>query len=87
MSQYGIPDRLTLGETVRLPVMRVRTELVHTLKDGWRLSSSTAEITFTVDDTSVADAREVLEELQRQAHEVGQAEAELRNATNTASLQ
>lgn len=83
MSQYGIPDRLATAETVRAttqqPVLRIRNEHSCTLKDGWRLSSSTVEVTYPLGPYSKEDAKYVLEEMQRHAFEVGQAEAVRRN--------
>lgn len=69
----------TLPAGGQLPVIRIRNQHAHTLKDGWRLSETTVEATCSLADLDLEEARKLLAEAQRQAHEAGQAEAEARN--------
>lgn len=62
------------------PIIRIRNEHSHTLKDGWRLASATVEITTPLLNGAIADLDEVLRFLQRLAFAAGQDEATLRNA-------
>lgn len=60
------------------PTIRIRIEHTHTLKDGWRLSSTTVEYTGPVP----IDALLIRDEL-RQAAVIGEAEARYRNEETT----
>lgn len=88
MSDYGIPQRLTTGESTETstdnahqPIARWNTKHAHTLKEGWRPTETTAELTFCPAQMSREDARAMLAELQRTAFEVSRDEALERNAT------
>lgn len=87
MSDYGYRPRTALTDSTIPPHVRIRNEHSHTLAAGWRLSGTTAEITYSLGDMDTEEAQELLETVQRQAHEAGQAEAEVRNATNTEAVQ
>ena len=80
MSEYGYQPRTTLTDGTIPPSIRIRNEHTHTLKDGWRLASTTVEITYSMGDMGTGEVQELLAAVQRQAHAIGQGEAEVRNA-------
>lgn len=79
MSDYGFqPHAATAGG--QQPTIRIRNQHTHTLKDGWRLSESTAELTLPLRSLEDAEgAQNLLEAIQRAAFEAGQEEAVRRN--------
>lgn len=83
MNDYGIPARLTTAETItaggQQPTIRIRNQFSHTLKDAWRLSESTVEITVPLAGGYIRDLPADLRAFQRIAFEAGQDEAVLRN--------
>ena len=87
MSGYGYQPRTAMTDSTVPPHVRIRNEHTHTLAAGWRLASTTVEITFSLGDMDTEEAQVLLATVQRQAHEAGQAEAEVRNATNTEAVQ
>ena len=70
----------TLTAGGQLPVIRIRNQHTHTLKDGWRLSESTVEITVPLHVPEPAETLSgLLAEAQRLAFYAGQQEALRRN--------
>lgn len=79
MPDYGYQPRSATTDSTIPPHFRIRNEHSHTLKDGWRLSSTTVEFTYSLGTYNKDDVKYMIEEMQRRAFEAGQKEADLRN--------
>lgn len=66
--------------TTRFKQTRVRWAHVHTLRDGWRLSETTVEL--TVDDSPTEDDLAEVEALMTEIHVIGYRESGRRNHFN-----
>lgn len=79
MSDYGFqPPSTTAGG--EQPTIRIRNQHSHTLKDGWRLSETTVEMTFSLHTMEIHEAVGIfIESAQRHAFVAGQDEAVRRN--------
>lgn len=69
-------QQLALAE----PLVRVRINHAHTLKEGWRVNETTVEITLSLAEEGPDLLRHLLEQTQAVAYEVGRFEAQRRNA-------
>lgn len=67
------------------PVFRVRLNHGHTLKDGWRLTETTVECTFS-GDAGPAEIAEAIHHWTDRAFNLGALEAEERNEAHRLAM-